>query len=295
MTLKQLESFVWVARLRSFRAAAAQLGATQPAISVRVAQLESELGLQLIDRDRRGVNLTPEGHAHLAHAERILLWTAELRALGESRAERRGRVRLGVSELIAHTWLPALLMKLNERFPAVEVDPTIDLTPDLLRRLENGEYDVILVGLRHLATTFPTIELGSAEFCWMEAGAAKRRQPPLSPIDLAGRRIITWSRDSMIYSAINDWFVSNGAFPIHRITCNTAATMAAMAAAGLGTTLLPPSMVRRELKEGRLSIVRTKPAFGPLHYRALYVPGRQNSLPEVVARTALEVSSFDRE
>ena len=96
----------------------------------------------------------------------------------------------------------------------------------------------------------------------------------------------------MIYSAINDWFVSNGAFPIHRISCNTAATMAAMAAAGLGTTLLPPSLVRRELKEGRLSIVRTKPAFGSLQYRALYVPGRQNSLPEVVARTAREVSSF---
>jgi DNA-binding transcriptional LysR family regulator len=293
MTLKQLESLLWVSRLRSFRGAAAQLGATQPAVSVRIAQLEKELGVQLIDRDRRGVNLTPEGRAYSAHAERILLWTAELRALGESRAERRGRVMLGVSELIAHTWLPDLLMRLSERYPAVEVDPTIELTPDLLRRLENGEYDVILVGAHRLATTFPTLELGRAEFCWMEAGPAKRRQRPLRPIDLEARRIITWSKESGIYPAINDWFVSNGAFPIHRITCNTAATMAAMAAAGLGTTLLPPALVRRELKEGRLSIVRTTPPFGPVHYRALYAPGREGSLPEVVARAALEVSTFD--
>jgi DNA-binding transcriptional LysR family regulator len=55
---KMLETFVWVANLRSFRGAAEKLNTTQPAISMRIAQLEEDLGVRLLERDRRLVSPT---------------------------------------------------------------------------------------------------------------------------------------------------------------------------------------------------------------------------------------------
>ena len=72
MNLKFLETFVWVARLKSFRLTADKLFTTQASISSRIAVLEGELGVKLFLRDSRGVKLTPEGLKVLDYAERML-------------------------------------------------------------------------------------------------------------------------------------------------------------------------------------------------------------------------------
>ena len=83
MNLRFLDTFVWVARLGSFRLTAEKLSTTQAAISSRIAVLESELGVQLFLRDSRGVSLTAEGHRVLGYAERMLATQRELHeALG---------------------------------------------------------------------------------------------------------------------------------------------------------------------------------------------------------------------
>lgn len=72
MNLRFLETFVWVARLRSFRLTADKLFTTQASISARIAALEEELGVRLFDRDTRGVQLTPDGHKVLEYADRMV-------------------------------------------------------------------------------------------------------------------------------------------------------------------------------------------------------------------------------
>ena len=72
MNLRFLETFVWVARLKSFRLTAQKLFTTQAAVSSRIAALEADLGVKLLLRDSRGVSLTPEGSKVLEHAERML-------------------------------------------------------------------------------------------------------------------------------------------------------------------------------------------------------------------------------
>ena len=69
MNMRFLLTFVWVARLGSFRLTAEKLSTTQAAISSRISVLETELGVQLFQRDSRGVNLTREGHKVLGYAE----------------------------------------------------------------------------------------------------------------------------------------------------------------------------------------------------------------------------------
>ena len=77
---KGLETFVWVATLGSFRGAAQKLHTTQPAISQRIAQLEGELGIKVLQRESRSVTPTPRGRALIVYAEKLLGLRAEMLA-----------------------------------------------------------------------------------------------------------------------------------------------------------------------------------------------------------------------
>ena len=104
---RTIETFLWVATLRSFRGAAEKLNTTQPAVSMRIAQLEDLLGVRLLERDRRVVAPTPKGQALVGYAERLMQLRAEMIEAVGDRSTMRGIVRLGCSETIVHTWLPA--------------------------------------------------------------------------------------------------------------------------------------------------------------------------------------------
>lgn len=292
MNLLQLESLIWVARLKSFRAAATRLNTTQPGISLRIQHLEKELGARLVDRTQRTISLTAAGRECVAYAERIILWSNELRVRTGAQEVVRGRVSLGVSELVAHTWLADLLSVIGSRYPEVQIDTNVEMTPRLLRGLEAGEYDLTLLGTHRLVTTYAVRDLGSLRFRWMEKPEGNMSRKKLTPRDLQNRRVITWSKEAAIYRLVEDWFTRNGAYPGERITCNTALTMASLAAAGLGVTLLPRELVKQELAAGMLRVIPTEPELDPVRYHAVYIPARRGSLAELVAETAREVSTF---
>src|SRR5260370_4077587 len=272
MNLRQWGPLFWGAGLKTFSAAAAQLNTTQPAISIRVQELERELNMRLFDRKRRRVSLTAQGRECLATAERMITLAAELSARGDGSTSIGGRVSLGMSELIAQAWYSKLIAVMSERYPEVKIDATVDMTPSLVRGLDSGEFDVVLVGAHHLSTTHPTLELGSKVFVWIAKPGGQPIERPLRPRDLQSWRIITWSRDAAIHQSIDKWFVQDGAYPIHRITCNTALETAMLAAAGLGISLLPRDLVERGVAEGTPRIVPTEPGFEAARYRATLFP-----------------------
>jgi DNA-binding transcriptional LysR family regulator len=292
MKLTQLEAVVWIARLKSFRGAATRLNTTQPAISVRVQGLERELGIRLFDRIRGRVSPTSEGKDCIAIAEQIVLLASQLRARPHGKRTVTGRVSVGVGELIAHTWLPNLVAVMSERYPDVKLDITVDRTPALVRGLETGDHDVVLAGSHRLVTTFPTLELGSEPFVWVSAGGEEPASRPLRPRDLQTRHIITEGKSAAIYQSLERWFIQNGAYPTHRITCNTTVTMADMVSAGLGISLLPFTLIEKQLAAGTLSLIPTEPEFEPVRYRAMYLPA-PGSLGRTVAEAAVEVSTFE--
>ena len=111
MNLRFLEAFVWVARLRSFKAAADKLHTTQAGISGRIATLEEQFGVRLFDRDRRAVTLTYHGTELLPHAERMLELQDRMRSAVGRDGVFSGMLRIGVIETVVHTWLPDLLSR----------------------------------------------------------------------------------------------------------------------------------------------------------------------------------------
>ena len=147
-SIRQLECIVAVADHGSFRKAATALGISQPALSAQVQAIEELFGVQVFERDRRSVLVTPAGEDIVGRAREAL---AAVDAVGET-ARRRGEplvgpLRLGVIPTVAPYWLPALLPTVRAKFPRLELILREDQTARLLAQLGSGQLDVALVAI----------------------------------------------------------------------------------------------------------------------------------------------------
>src|SRR5690606_4591942 len=134
---RQLECLVAVADHGSFRKAATALGISQPALSAQVQSAEDLLGVQVFERDRRSVLVTPAGTDIVGRArialEAIDAVTDAARRRGEPLV---GPLRLGVIPTVAPYWLPALLPTVRKRFPKLALILREEQTARLLAQLD---------------------------------------------------------------------------------------------------------------------------------------------------------------
>ena len=292
MNLKHLETFAWIARLGSFSAAAERLGTSQPAVSMRIAELERTLGTKLFDRAGRSARITPKGRELIDYAERILSLASEAEdRLGDLRSV-SGRLRLGVSETVALTWLPHLVARLNETYPHLMIDLDIDLTNGLWRKLRAAELDLAMLPGPAFGADLVTHYLGSAEYAWMASPRLDIPRRPLTPADLAAVPIITLSPDSNLHDVIETWFHDKRQTP-HRVdVCNSLGVVAALTVAGLGVSLLPPEIFNAEIERGELCTLDVSPTLDPLRFWSVYPRGREASLEDAICGIAKQVSNF---
>src|SRR5690242_10654140 len=147
-SIRQLESLVAVAETGSFRRAATSLGISQPALSAQVQAAEDLLGVQVFERDRRSVLITPAGEEVVGRARLALDAIDTVGDAARRRAEPLvGPLRLGVIPTVAPYWLPALLPEVRRRFPRLELILREEQTARLLAQLDAGLLDVVLVAL----------------------------------------------------------------------------------------------------------------------------------------------------
>ncbi len=147
MVIRQLVYLDALAREKHFRRAAEACHVSQPTLSGAIAQLESELGVMIVERGRRFQGLTKEGEVVLAHARRILAEADLLHAsITELKQGLSGRIRLGVIPtalpMVAHITAP-----FSERFPDVTITVLSLTSSEIMGRLANFELDV---GLSYL-------------------------------------------------------------------------------------------------------------------------------------------------
>lgn len=141
-----LRTFETVACLSSFTKAGQQLNLTQSAVSAHIRRLEEQAGTALFERSTRTVALTPQGQALLGHARAILRLSEEARTLmrGSSNAL---HLRIGASDDLTSTWLPAVLRKFQDSRTARTLEVHISNTAVLLDSMDKGELDLV-VGCR---------------------------------------------------------------------------------------------------------------------------------------------------
>ncbi|MFZ6049976.1 LysR family transcriptional regulator [Pseudomonas sp. CR3202] len=259
MNLKFLETFVWVARLKSFRLTAEKLFSTQASISSRIAVLEDELGVKLFVRDSRGVTLTPEGHKVLEYAEQMMDTMHALKQAIDTSAATQGRIRIGAMDTVIHTWLSPLVSKVNELYPAVEIELMADTARNLSEQLQKGYLDLIFGTdpLRHESVL--NLELGSYPLCWIVSTGSIYHRDYASLAELARERVVTFSKHSRPHQDVLSLLHANGvAAP--RLSCvNSVAAMTRLLRDGFGIGALPPALVSQELERGELTILRIGP------------------------------------
>ena len=147
-SIRQIEYFLAIAELGSFRGAAQRLGVSQPTLTNQVVAFESALGVQLFERSRSGTVLTPVGRELLPNAQRILeefqglIDNADTVSRGPS-----GTYRLGVTPTLGPYILPHVLPSLHRRYPALKLYIREGAPRDLESGLADGSYDVILTPL----------------------------------------------------------------------------------------------------------------------------------------------------
>ena len=145
MEIRQVQSFVHVARLGSFSRAAETMGYSQSAITVQIRLLEEELGTKLFDRMGKKVSLTPQGKRFLEHASRILYeMNRTIMAMNEDR-ELENPLHIGTIESLCTAKFPRILSQFHTLYPTVNIQITLDSPEKLIRMMEHNELDLIYI------------------------------------------------------------------------------------------------------------------------------------------------------
>jgi LysR family hydrogen peroxide-inducible transcriptional activator len=147
-SLRQLRYLVELARTLNFRQAAEACFVTQSTLSAGIKELESVLGVDLVERDKRNVRLTAAGEQIVERARNLLASAQDLVQVARGAAQPlSGPLHLGAIPTIAPFLLPGLLALLRARFPSLKLYLREDLTERLLERLRAGQLDVALIAL----------------------------------------------------------------------------------------------------------------------------------------------------
>ena len=143
MNLRFVDAFVWVARLKSITRGAEKLCLTQSAVSNRIAALEEELGVLLLDRRNPGFRLTSAGIRFLSYADRFLELQRELKNELGTPEQHPFSLRIGGIETVLHTWLIPMVDALKKSTPQIEFELTIEMTHMLNEQIRRGGLDLV--------------------------------------------------------------------------------------------------------------------------------------------------------
>jgi len=262
LSLSQIETFYWVARLKSLHAASRQQHLAQPTVSARIQELEGTLGYRLFERNAQGAELTPKGTAFLKKAEALLDLADGM--LTEDAAPMRGLLRLGSNESAALSGLATFLADLGERYPALHVELTVDVGSILRSRLAAGGLDFAILTDPSTHPHVRDILLGESEMCWVSAKGKIAKQGPLSPADLAAMPMLTVPAPSSLHAVNMAWFSSARVSPPHLNTCNSLAVILRLVVSGIAVAILPRAIVQRELDDASIDILDVTHPVSPL-------------------------------
>jgi DNA-binding transcriptional LysR family regulator len=285
LNLRQLHAFADVIELGSFSAAAERLNLTQPAVSLQIRQLESRLGVRLIERIGRRARPTTAGTALLEHVRQIEEAVAgALEAVASHRTGTVGRVRLGTGATACIYLLPALLRCLRSAFPSLEIVVSTGNSPDILKALEENSIDVALVTLPAPGRIFQVTPVLDDEQVAVFAADGEPPPPVVTPATLAMRPVVLYESGGNARRVVDDWFLRAGLKLKPAMELGSVEAIKELVGAGLGCSVLPRLAVTGI---GARDHILVRPLAPPLH-RTLGIVLRRDKrldrgLREVVA------------
>lgn len=239
--LKHLRIFVEIARRGSFRNAANVLHMSEPATSQAVSQLESLIGVKLLDRTTRTVRVSEAGSAFLADAERLLEGLDySITALREFASSGRGRVSIACLSSAVYRLLPPVLAEMKVRYPGIDVIFLDDNMRGILQRIDKAECDVAIVSEDpniKLGLSIPLMDDSFQVVCPTDHPLAHRKK--VTGSELSKFEVVLLRRGSGIRDMLDRAFEAQSIDlkVIHETT--QILTLLGLVEGGLGITVLP--------------------------------------------------------
>lgn len=254
LSLTNLETLCWIARLGSFTAAAERLNTTQPAISRRVQELENTLNVELFHRQGRRMELTVQGRDLVSRAEPLLSRLEEVVLSLEDRENATGTVRIGVGEMVTLTWFTDMMATLKRSMPLVHYEIEVGLTVDMYQRLELGKLDLAIVAAPTESKSIVSRRIGDARVQWLISKSLRARQGRGRSVKELLEQNTIWciARPAQLHQMVHESLQRHGVECRNLNISNNLQCIVDIVASGAGIAMLPTYVLGHKLRRGAL-------------------------------------------
>jgi DNA-binding transcriptional LysR family regulator len=292
ISLTNLETLCWIARLGTFTAAAQRLHTTQPTISARVRELEQALGVPLFQKLGRKRELTIKGRELVQRMEPVIRSIEDIAFSLDNPQAASGIVRIGVGEVVAMSWFAGFMAELKRLMPKVVFQIQLDL--NMRQNLELGKIDLAITAAPLDAQSIVSLPLGTERLLWvispkiLQAGGSHNAKTFLETYPLW-----TLSRPAFVHAMTHEILRRHGAHERDLNTCDHVMFLIEVAVSGGGIALLPECLIDRHLASGAL--VGAPPALAPeqLNFAIARNVDQDQVLVRRIMSLAQKASSFN--
>lgn len=279
MTLRHLKIFVAVCDYEGITIAAEKLGFTQPAVSLAIKELETYYGVKLFDRIAKKLYITETGKRFLGYAKKITALVEEMKTEIKD-WDAVGKIRVGSSITIGTCLLPAMIREFAAGFPQADIAVTIDNSEVIVKKILSNTLDFALIeGIAHseqlISESLMTDTL--VLVCGCHHPLAEVAAITLE--ELTRQTLILREKGSGTRELFDSTLLTQGlsAEPSWE-SISTEAIISAVAD-GLGVSVLPLKLVRRELDARRLITVTIRGIHFNRNFNIIYHKDKHLSGP----------------
>lgn len=257
MDIRQLQYFAEVVKQRSFTRAAEVLHVSQPSISKMIKSLEAELGVTLLDRSDRKMELTDAGELVYEHATKVLQLMESLTAsVAEMRNLQRGKVKIGMMPTVGSFLLPHVIARFKQEYPGIDMEMREYSAKRLEVQVEQGHIDVGLTVLPVNTQSFAAVPLSAEDLVaivhrehWLSG------RESVSLAELKDESFILFTEEYALHDVVRQACRRSGFEPHVAYMSSLWDFVGEMVATRLGISLVPRSVARR-LNNSLLKTVR---------------------------------------
>ena len=234
-----LRSLAILLETGSYSLAAEKLGVTQPAVSLRIRQLERRLGVSLVDRSSRRLQATEAGTLLLAHIPLIdAAHNSALSALKLGERARKTRLKLGASLTACLHFLPPILGQLNVEYPQLRISVVSGNSPECAHQVAQGALDLAIVTLPIAHEFLLKTRVLHDEFVAI-AGAGLAIKKSMASADLRTAPLLLLDRSTNSRKIIDEWREKDGFVDPPVMEFDRVETIKELVACGMGYGVVP--------------------------------------------------------
>jgi LysR family hydrogen peroxide-inducible transcriptional activator len=252
ISAKQLKYFLAVAKHKNFQKAADECAISQPALSMKIKELEKDLG-QLIERGSKKFYLTQTGQALIDKAETIIQSFDDLKHLA-NKGNKINKLSIGAIPTVAPYLLPRIIKTISKKYNDIIIEPKETVTEKLISYLISGRVDLAILALPSHEPLLNEVPLFEEEFLLIRHTNDANKPVPNNK-ELTNMKLLLLEEGHCLRSQTLS-FCKINSVPKNIMEGTTLTTLVQMVSSGIGVTLIPEIAVPFETRSTKVSVSR---------------------------------------